>query len=190
MEAGDTVWLTVTGASRLHEMLQGAGIDAQRGMPRALLGNAAVYVDQGSIDAGFSIPALRLHVLGDREIYGQQARRVKLRAVKEGVPVTLSDLSVGDFVVHAVHGIGQYLGLRTETILGTTGDYLDLQYAGNDRMLVPVHQMHHGDEIQRRRRRRAASFTHGRRRLGARQEPRQRAARKDRRRPRRALRRA
>jgi len=140
--SGDTVWLTVTGASRLHEMLQGAGIDAQRGMPRALLGNAAVYVDQGSIDAGFSIPALRLHVLGDREIYGQQARRVKLRAIKEGVPVTLSDLSVGDFVVHAVHGIGQYLGLRTETILGTTSDYLDLQYAGNDRMLVPVHQMH------------------------------------------------
>ncbi|HTX02156.1 MAG TPA: transcription-repair coupling factor [Candidatus Acidoferrales bacterium] len=142
MDAGDTVWLTVTGASRLHEMLQGAGIDAQRGMPRALLGNAAAYVDQGSIDAGFSIPALRLHVLGDREIYGQPQRRVKLRAVKEGVPVTLSDLSVGDFVVHAVHGIGQYLGLRTETILGTTSDYLDLQYAGNDRMLVPVHQMH------------------------------------------------
>jgi len=140
--AGDTVWLTVTGASRLHEMLHGAGIDAQRGMPRALLGNAAVYVDQGSIDAGFSIPGLRLHVLGDREIYGQPQRRVKLRAVKEGVPVTLSDLSVGDFVVHAVHGIGQYLGLRTETILGTTSDYLDLQYAGNDRMLVPVHQMH------------------------------------------------
>ncbi|MBV8583123.1 MAG: hypothetical protein JO241_03930, partial [Candidatus Eremiobacteraeota bacterium] len=140
--AGETVWLVVAGASRLCEMLQAAGIDAQRGMPRALLGNAAVYVDAGSIDAGFAIPALRLRVLGDREIYGQPQKRVKLRAVKEGVPVTLSDLSVGDFVVHAVHGIGQYLGLRTETILGTTSDYLDLQYAGNDRMLVPVHQMH------------------------------------------------
>jgi len=44
--------------------------------------------------------------------------------------------------VHAVHGIGQYLGLRTETILGATSDYLDLKYAGTDRMLVPVHQMH------------------------------------------------
>jgi transcription-repair coupling factor (superfamily II helicase) len=101
-----------------------------------------VYVDQGSIEAGFSIPALHLHVLGDREIYGQPAKRVKLRAVKEGVPVTLADLRVGDYVVHAVHGIGQYLGLRTETILGATSDYLDLKYAGTDRMLVPVHQMH------------------------------------------------
>jgi len=49
---------------------------------------------------------------------------------------------VGDYVVHAVHGIGQYLGLRTETILGATQDYLDLAYAGSDRMLVPVTQMH------------------------------------------------
>jgi len=65
-----------------------------------------------------------------------------LRAVKEGVPVTLADLRVGDHVVHAIHGIGQYLGLRTETILNATSDYLDLKYAGTDRMLVPVHQMH------------------------------------------------
>ncbi|HTX58601.1 MAG TPA: CarD family transcriptional regulator, partial [Verrucomicrobiae bacterium] len=139
---GETIWLVVAGASRLIEMLRAAGLSAERGTPRALLAGGAVYVDQGSIDAGFSIPDLRLRVFGDREIYGQGQKRVKLRAVKEGVPVTLSELAVGDFVVHAVHGIGQYLGLRTETILGTTSDYLDLQYAGNDRMLVPVHQMH------------------------------------------------
>ena len=142
LAANETIWLIVAGASRAVDVLGAAGITAQRGMPRALHGGAAVYVDQGSIDAGFAIPDLRLRVFGDREIYGQPQKRVKLRAVREGVPVTLSELSVGDFVVHAVHGIGQYLGLRTETILGTTSDYLDLQYAGNDRMLVPVHQMH------------------------------------------------
>ena len=183
MDTGETVWLTVTGASRLHEMLQGAGIDAQRGMPRALLGNAAVYVDQGSIDAGFSIPALRLHVLGDREIYGQPASRVKLRAVKEGVPVTLADLKVGDYVVHAVHGIGQYLGLRTETILGATSDYIDLQYAGTDRMLVPVHQMHQVTKYGAHEGARAAAFTRWAARDWARAKSRVcEAARKDRRR--------
>ena len=96
-------------------------------------------------------------MLGDREIYGQPAKRVKLRAVKEGVPVTLADLRVGDYVVHAVHGIGQYLGLRTETILGATSDYLDLKYAGTDRMLVPVHQMHQVTKYGAARRRRAAA---------------------------------
>ncbi|MBV8153140.1 MAG: transcription-repair coupling factor, partial [Candidatus Eremiobacteraeota bacterium] len=87
-------------------------------------------------------PELRLRVLGDREIFGAPPKRVKMRAVKEGVPVTLADLRVGDYVVHAVHGVGQYLGLRAETVLGATQDYLDLKYAGSDRMLVPVTQMH------------------------------------------------
>ncbi|MDB5069020.1 MAG: transcription-repair coupling factor [Candidatus Eremiobacteraeota bacterium] len=152
--AGDTLWLVATGASRLAEILRAANVSVERSAPFVHLRAAGtdgvalmrktgtVYVDQGSIESGFSIPALHLHVLGDREIFGQPAKRVKLRAIKEGVPVTLADLKVGDYVVHAVHGIGQYLGLRTETILGATSDYLDLKYAGTDRMLVPVHQMH------------------------------------------------
>jgi transcription-repair coupling factor (superfamily II helicase) len=153
--AGETLWLVASGASRLAEILRAAGLHVERTAPPLLHLRAAgsdgvavasrtgtIYIDQGSIENGFSVPALHLHVLGDREIYGQPAKRVKLRAVKEGVPVTLADLKVGDYVVHAVHGIGQYLGLRTETILGATSDYLDLKYAGTDRMLVPVHQMH------------------------------------------------
>ena len=160
--AGETVWLVASGASRLAELLRAAGVSVERSAnsihlraagPLGVAGTdgvamgtkqsrGIVYVDQGSLEAGFSIPGLRLHVLGDREIYGQQAKRVKLRAVKEGVPITLADLKVGDYVVHAVHGIGQYLGLRAETILGATSDYLDLKYAGTDRMLVPVLQMH------------------------------------------------
>ncbi len=152
--AGETVWLVVNGASRLAEILRGANITVERsaglvhlraaGTDGVAVGarGGTVYIDSGSLEAGFAIPGLRLRVLGDREIFGQPAKRVKLRAVKEGVPVTLADLKVGDYVVHAVHGIGQYLGLRTETILGSTSDYLDLKYAGTDRMLVPVHQMH------------------------------------------------
>jgi len=153
--AGETLWIVASGASRIAEILRAANVTVERSAPfvhlRAAGGDGValgapaqgrVFVDQGSIENGFTIPALRLRVAGDREIFGQPAKRVKLRAVKEGVPVTLADLKVGDYVVHAVHGIGQYLGLRTETILGATSDYLDLRYAGTDRMLVPVHQMH------------------------------------------------
>jgi len=152
--SGETVLLVVNGASRLTEILRAADVTVERsarfvhlraaGTDGVAMGarSGSVFVDTGSLEAGFSIPGLRLHVLGDREIFGQPAKRVKLRAVKEGVPITLADLKVGDYVVHAVHGIGQYLGLRTETILGATGDYMDLKYAGTDRMLVPVHQMH------------------------------------------------
>ena len=129
--AGESLHIISSAVSRTADLLRAAGIAQDR-----------VEVVHGSIEAGFAIPDLRLRVLGDREIFGAPPKRVKLRAVKEGVPVTLADLRVGDYVVHAVHGIGQYLGLRTETILGATQDYLDLEYAGTDRMLVPVTQMH------------------------------------------------
>ncbi len=130
-EAGETIVLVSSGVARTSELLRASGISLQ-----------GVVLDHGNIESGFAIPDLHLRVLGDREIYGQPPKRVKIRAIKEGVPVTLADLRVGDYVVHAVHGIGRYLGLRTETILGATQDYLDLRYAGTDRMLVPVTQMH------------------------------------------------
>ena len=156
--AGETVALVSSGASRLVEMLRGAGLSVERsasllhlresgaasfvGARPGMTRGGVVFVDQGNVEAGFAIPGLRLHVLGDREIFGQPSKRVKLRAVKEGVPVTLADLKVGDHLVHAVHGIAQYLGLRTEKILGATQDYLYFKYAGTDTMLVPVTQMH------------------------------------------------
>jgi transcription-repair coupling factor (superfamily II helicase) len=129
LDAGERLFIVTTAVSRIHELFAAAGIE------RAV-------VDHGSIEAGFEIPQLRLRVVGDREIFGTPPKRVKLRAVKEGVPITLADLRVGDYVVHAVHGIARYHGLRSETILGATQDYLDLHYAGTDRMLVPVTQMH------------------------------------------------
>ncbi|MDQ2864823.1 MAG: transcription-repair coupling factor [Candidatus Eremiobacteraeota bacterium] len=141
---GETVVIVSSAVSRTIDLLRAAGINAERNSSAFSFraGRDTVYVDHGSIEGGFALASPRLRVLGDREIFGQPPKRVKLRAVKEGVPVTLADLKVGDYVVHAVHGIGQYLGLRTETILGATQDYLDLRYAGSDRMLVPVTQMH------------------------------------------------
>ncbi|HZY95944.1 MAG TPA: transcription-repair coupling factor [Candidatus Cybelea sp.] len=134
--AGETVFIVSAAVSRTIDLLRAAGIVTG---PRP---RGGVFVDHGSIEAGFRIAGLRVRVLGDREIFGAPPKRVKIRAVKEGVPVTLADLRVGDYVVHGVHGIGQYLGLRAETFLGATQDYLDLRYAGSDRMLVPVTQMH------------------------------------------------
>ncbi len=129
LDAGERLFVVTSAVSRIADLFGAAGIE------RAI-------VDHGSLEAGFEIPQLRLRVVGDREIFGTPPKRVKLRAVKEGVPVTLADLRVGDYVVHAVHGVSRYHGLRSETVLGATQDYLDLHFAGTDRMLVPVTQMH------------------------------------------------
>ncbi|MBV9148464.1 MAG: transcription-repair coupling factor [Candidatus Eremiobacteraeota bacterium] len=143
---GDRVVFVTSGAARTGDILEGGGLDVTRGLRRFTAEDESppeIFVAHGSIESGFWLPDAHLRVLGDREVYGAPPKRVKIRAVKEGVPITVADLHVGDFVVHAVHGVGQYLGLRAETFLGATQDYLDLRYAGTDRLLVPVTQMHY-----------------------------------------------
>ena len=52
-----------------------------------------------------------------------------------------SQLTVGDFVVHDVHGIGVYEGIKTLTVAGITRDYITIKYLGNDALYVPCDQL-------------------------------------------------
>ena len=60
-----------------------------------------------------------------------------------GVEFThLSDLSVGDFIVHAVHGVGKYLGLQELASQNQTqGEYLFIEYSGGDKLYLPVYRL-------------------------------------------------
>ena len=104
--------------------------------------SGAVVVEEGTIDAGFAMPRLGLAVVGDYELFGHAARRHKIVAAKEGVPLTEADLKVGEYFVHANHGIGRYLGLEQITIDGVGRDFVQLQYHGADRLYVPTDHMH------------------------------------------------
>lgn len=55
--------------------------------------------------------------------------------------LSYNDLEVGDFVVHANHGIGQYLGIEQLTVLGVTKDYIKIKYAGSDMLYLPTDQL-------------------------------------------------
>ena len=66
----------------------------------------------------------------------------KRRIHKEGAALhSLSDLTPGDLVVHATHGIGRFLGIRKLELEGMTKDYITIQYRGNENLYVPVTQM-------------------------------------------------
>jgi transcription-repair coupling factor (superfamily II helicase) len=83
-----------------------------------------------------------LHLLTDGEIFGwvrpQPRRRVKPRAITP--EAFFSDLQPGDYVVHVEHGVGVFQGLVTLTVEGVSREYLTVQYAGADRLYVPIHQ--------------------------------------------------
>jgi transcription-repair coupling factor (superfamily II helicase) len=53
----------------------------------------------------------------------------------------INKLCVGDYVVHNVHGIGVYNGIKTLTLNGITKDYLEVLYQGTDKMYIPVEKI-------------------------------------------------
>lgn len=137
---------------RIRELLQEADVESGAGAPGspvALPLPGAVWVGVGTVDSGFLWPGQRLVVVTDREIQGRQRRR--RRGVVQTAAAASSrhaarissyqDLQVGDYVVHATHGIGRYLGVRSETILGVTRDYLVIQYEGSDQLKIPTEQV-------------------------------------------------
>ena len=55
--------------------------------------------------------------------------------------LSYNDLSVGDYVVHEVHGIGQYMGIENLTVDGVSRDYITIKYAGSDRLFLPTDKL-------------------------------------------------
>ncbi len=102
-------------------------------------------IEIGRMQAGFVLPNDKLAVLSEREMFGRHYMRRTRRRFEAGVTITqFSDLKVGDYVVHADHGIARYTGLRR--FEGRAGDFMTLQYAGGDIMYVPVT---HIDQVQK-----------------------------------------
>jgi len=95
---------------------------------------------------GFAIPEEGLAFVTENELYAEQARardrrEAAGRAVAENILRDLSELKVGDPVVHVHHGIGRYLGL-VNMDLGEGGtEFLVLEYAEGDKLYVPVSQL-------------------------------------------------
>lgn len=55
--------------------------------------------------------------------------------------LSYADLNVGDAVVHARYGIGRYLGIENLLVCGAYRDYITIQYAGTDKLFLPVDQL-------------------------------------------------
>lgn len=81
-------------------------------------------------------------VLADEEIFGVRARRRVRRSKKmEAFGAGFQDLKEGDLIVHSDFGIGRYAGLTKMQVQGVPGDFLVLEYAGKDKIYLPVSRM-------------------------------------------------
>ncbi len=106
---------------------------------RCMLGTAPLF-------NGFTLEAENLCVVTEAELYAgtvRSGRRAETRATSvEGMVRDLSELRIGDPVVHAQHGIGRYLGLVNLDLGEGETEFLHLEYAGHDKLYVPVAQLH------------------------------------------------
>lgn len=55
--------------------------------------------------------------------------------------LSAADLEVGDYVVHDAYGIGIYEGIENLTVDGVSHDYINIRYAGSDKLFLPVEKL-------------------------------------------------
>jgi transcription-repair coupling factor (superfamily II helicase) len=97
---------------------------------------------QARLEVGFIAPQFHLAVIPEHRLFRRRrAPERPDRARRRGVLRSFADLRTGDIVVHEDHGIARFAGFDTKTVANVTRDYLYLEYAGSDRVFVPVDQL-------------------------------------------------
>lgn len=104
----------------------------------------SIHLVSGNISSGFRLPAEKIAFISEDEVFGQkkhirsEKRRTESRALSA---TTLDHLQNGDLVVHVDHGIGRYRGLIKLAPGGVAGDYVFIEYAGADKLYLPVYRL-------------------------------------------------
>ena len=97
------------------------------------------------LEQGLLLTEPPLAIIAEPQLYGERARQVRRRAPSRDPDViirNLTDLSLGAPIVHEQHGIGRYAGLERLEIAGIDGEFVVIEYAGGDRLYVPVASLH------------------------------------------------
>ncbi|ABA87354.1 transcription-repair coupling factor [Syntrophotalea carbinolica DSM 2380] len=132
-------------AERLQALLAGRGLDLplRDGIDIAKLEPGRPVITLGELSSGFRLPDEHLAIITEEEIFGRRARRRSgaAEARAKARLSSLAELREGDLVVHADHGIGRYQGLQHLQLQGNEGDFLNLEYAGKDRLYLPVERI-------------------------------------------------
>jgi len=78
-------------------------------------------------------------IISEQDVLGDRLARPHRRQRRAKDFITeITSLNAGDLVVHVDHGIGRFVGLKTIEALGAPHDCLEIHYAGNDRLFLPV----------------------------------------------------
>lgn len=95
----------------------------------------------GDLANGFSSMTHQVVFLTEAEMFGERRLKQARIVTQENILDTLTELSLGEPVVHIDHGIGLYQGLQKMTIAGVDHDFLIIQYLDQDKLFLPVYRL-------------------------------------------------
>lgn len=103
----------------------------------------SVNLIEGNLRHGFHFVDEKILVITEHEIFQKKLkRRFRRQHVSNAERLKdYNELEKGDYVVHHIHGIGQYLGIETIEIKGIHRDYVSVQYQNGDQISIPVEQI-------------------------------------------------
>ncbi len=105
-------------------------------------GDGMMTFAEARLQTGFIAPQFHLAVIPEHRLFRRRRPASDRRPERRrGVLRSFADLRTGDIVVHEDHGIARFAGFDTKTVADVTRDYLYLEYAGSDRVFVPVDQL-------------------------------------------------
>ncbi len=103
---------------------------------------AAVLVVIGRLSRGVRLPDGALSIYAEADVFEEERRAPeRRRSATKAFLSDLRDLKVGDLVVHVDHGIGAFVGLKQIGVGDSSQEFLELRYAGEDKLFVPVERL-------------------------------------------------
>jgi len=103
---------------------------------------AAVLIAVGTLSRGFRLPDAGLRLYAEPDVFEEERRAPdRRRSAAKAFLSDLRDLKAGDLIVHVDHGIGLFVGLKQIGIGDNPQEFLELRYAGDDKLFVPVERL-------------------------------------------------
>ncbi|HWE33068.1 MAG TPA: DEAD/DEAH box helicase, partial [Solirubrobacteraceae bacterium] len=119
-----------------------AGPPSSGGPAGPPLASKSLLFAQARLREGFIAPQFHLAVIPEHRLFRRRrAPEGPVRVGRRGALRSFAELRTGDIVVHEDHGVARFAGFDTKTVAGVTRDYLNLEYAGSDRVFMPVEQL-------------------------------------------------
>jgi len=105
------------------------------------LPHGAAYITLSHLSRGFRAQGERFVFITDEELFGSKARRSAKSKAPSQAFSAFEELKEGDYVVHREHGISLYRGLKSLKLGNVEGEFLQLEFLGNDKLYLPVYRL-------------------------------------------------